>query len=175
MFNLLDRTSSSTSVLPVLSISFSNGKGMRAAKGTFFLMSSATLRGSLSAYVAVMRKSILSVSDPIVLLMGLVGSRHLCTILVATRVSFSAFTRMFLALLTETGSSFNSICNSTGRSKLSTLCSCLAKCDKGSATVMVGPDLYRVSTIEVRSEVSCILHVESLPLLLNEEDLIPGK
>ena len=116
MFNLLDRTSSSTSVLPVLSISFSNGKGMRAAKGTFFLMSSATLRGSLSAYVAVMRKSILSVSDPIVLLMGLVGSRHLCTILVATRVSFSAFTRMFLALLTETGSSFNSICNSTGRS-----------------------------------------------------------
>jgi hypothetical protein len=134
---------------------------MRAAKGTFFLMSSATLRGSLSAYVAVMRKSILSVSDPIVLLMGLVGSRHLCTILVATRVSFSAFTRMFLALLTEIGSSFNSICNSTGRSKLSTLCSCLARRDKGS-TVMVGPDLYRVSTIEVRSEVSCIFHVFSM-------------
>ena len=33
MFNLLDRTSSSISVLPVLSISFNNGKGTSAAKG----------------------------------------------------------------------------------------------------------------------------------------------
>ena len=49
VFYLLDRTSSSISVLPVLSISLSNGKGMRAAKGISFLMSSATLRGSLSA------------------------------------------------------------------------------------------------------------------------------
>ncbi len=132
-------------------------------------MSSATLRGGLSVYVAVIRKSILSVSDPIVLLMGLVGSRHLCTILVTTRVSFSAFTRMFLAFLINAGSSFHSMCKSTGRSKLSTLCSCLARRDRGSVAVMVGPGLYRVSTIEVRSEVSCILHVESLPLLLNEE------
>ncbi len=48
-----------------------------------------------------MRKSILSVSDPTVLLMGLVGSRHLCTILVTTGVSLPAFTRMFLAFLID--------------------------------------------------------------------------
>jgi hypothetical protein len=121
--------------------------------------------------VAAIRKSILSVSDPMVLLIGLVGSRHLCTILVTPGVSLSAFMRIFLAFLIDVGSSFNSICKSTGRSKLSTLCSCLASRDSGSAMVMVGPDWYRVSTIEVRSEVSCILHVESLPLLLSEEDL----
>jgi hypothetical protein len=49
MFNLLDCTSLSISVLPVLSISFSNGTGINTAKGTFFLMSSAILIGSLSA------------------------------------------------------------------------------------------------------------------------------
>ena len=49
MFNLLDCTSLSISVLPVLSISFSNGKGINAAKGMFFLMSSAILIGSLFA------------------------------------------------------------------------------------------------------------------------------
>ena len=122
-----------------------------------------------------MRKSILSVSDPMVLLTGLVGSLHLCTILVTTGVSLSAFTRMFLVFLIDEGNSFKSICKSTGRSKLSTLCSCLARRDNGSAMVMVGPDLYRVSTIEVRSEISCILQVDSLPLLLSEEDFIPGK
>ncbi len=36
MFNLLNRTSSSISVLPVLSISFINGKGTSAAKGVSF-------------------------------------------------------------------------------------------------------------------------------------------
>ena len=40
---------------------------------------------------------------------------------------------------------------------------------------MVGPDLYSVVTILVRSEVSCSFQVESLPLLLREVLLIPGR
>ena len=37
------------------------------------------------------------------------------------------------------------------------------------------PDLYSVSTIDVRSDVSWIRHVDSFPLLLREVFLIPGK
>ncbi len=104
-----------------------------------------------------------------VLLIGLVGSRHLCTILVTTGVSLSAFTRMFLAFLIDVDWAVLSITYVRAREGQSCLLSVLALLD------VVGPDLYRVSTMEVRSEVSCILHVKSLPLLLNEEDFIPGK
>ncbi len=109
------------------------------------------------------------------LLIGLEGSLQLYTSRVITAVSFSAFTRRFIALLTESGSSRNSISSSTGRSKLSSLCSCLANLESGSATAMVGLDLYSVPTMDVKSDVSWILHVDSLPLLLREELFIPGK
>ena len=39
---------------------------------------------------------------------------------------------------------------------------------------MVGPDLYSVSTIDVKSDVSWILHVDNFPLLLREAFLMPG-
>ncbi len=103
--------------------------------------------------------------------MGLVGSLQLCTSRVTTAVFFSAFTHRFMAFLTESESSLKSIC----RSRLSSLCSCLASLESGSATAMVGPDLYSVSTIDVKSDVSWILHVDSLPLLLRGEIFIPGK
>ena len=45
-------TVSSMLVLPVLSISFINDNGSSTAKGMFFLISSATFGGSLSAYCA---------------------------------------------------------------------------------------------------------------------------
>ena len=40
---------------------------------------------------------------------------------------------------------------------------------------MVGPDLYKVVTVLVRSEVSCSFHVESFPLLLKEVGFMPGR
>ena len=58
-------------VLPVLSISFSNDDGSKTANGTSFRMSSATINGSLSAYGADIKKSILSDIDPIALPIGL--------------------------------------------------------------------------------------------------------
>ncbi len=60
-------------VLLVLSMSLSNDNGSKTAKGTFFLISSATFNGNLSAYGADIKKSILSDKDPTVLLMGLEG------------------------------------------------------------------------------------------------------
>ena len=54
-------------VLPVLSISFDNDNGSKAANGKSFRMSSATINGSLSAYGADIKKSMLSDIDPIVL------------------------------------------------------------------------------------------------------------
>ena len=161
--------------LPLRSISFSNGSGIRIAKGMSLRISSATLVGSLSAYGADIKKSIFDDAFPTVLLIGLVGSLQLCTSRVTTAVSFSALTRRFVAFFTESGSSLKSISRSTGRSRLSNLCSCLASLESGSATAMVGPDLYSVSTIDVKSDVSWILHVDNLPLLLREELLIPGK
>ena len=122
-----------------------------------------------------MRKSTFDDVFPTVLLIGLVGSLQLCTSRVTTAVSFSAFTRRFMTFLTESGNSLKSISSSTGRSRLSNLCSCLASLENGSATDMVGPDLYSVSTIDVKSDVSWIRHVDSLPLLLREEAFIPGK
>jgi hypothetical protein len=65
------RTDSSTLVLPVLSISFNNDNGSKIANGTSFRISSATFNGSLSAYGADIKKSILSETDPTVLLIGL--------------------------------------------------------------------------------------------------------
>jgi hypothetical protein len=41
--------------------------------------------------------------------------------------------------------------------------------------LIVDPDLYSVVTMLVRSEVSWSFQVESLPLLLKEVSLIPGK
>ena len=114
---------------------------MSIAKGVSLRIISATLRGSLSAYGADMRKSTLADVDPIVLLMGFVGSLQFCTSRVTTAVSFSAFTRMLIALFTVSGSSRKSISSRTGRSRLSSLCSCLASLESGSATDMVGPDL----------------------------------
>jgi hypothetical protein len=58
-------------VLPVLSISFNNDNGSKTANGTSFWKSSATFNGSLSAYGADIKKSILSDIDPIVLSIGL--------------------------------------------------------------------------------------------------------
>ena len=40
---------------------------------------------------------------------------------------------------------------------------------------IVGPDLYSVVTILVRSEVSWSFHVDNLPLLLSDVLLIPGR
>ena len=114
---------------------------MSIAKGTFLRIISATLMGSLSAYGADIRKSTFADVAPMVLLIGFVGSLHFCTIRVTTAVSFSALTRRFVAFLIETGSSLKSISSSTGRSRLSSLCSCLASLDRGSAMDMVGPDL----------------------------------
>ena len=54
-------------VLPVLSISFNNDNGSKTANGKSFWMSSATINGSLSAYGADIKKSILSDIDPIAL------------------------------------------------------------------------------------------------------------
>ena len=73
IFSRFFRTASSTLVLPVLSISFINDNGSNAAKGMSFLISSATFIGSLSAYGAVIKKSILSDNEPTVLLVGLEG------------------------------------------------------------------------------------------------------
>ncbi len=58
-------------VLPVLSISFNNDNGSKTANGTSFRMISATFNGSLSAYAADIKKSILSDIGPIVLSIGL--------------------------------------------------------------------------------------------------------
>jgi len=85
-------------VLPVLSISFNNDNGSRTANGTSFRISSATFNGSLSAYGADIKKSILSEIVPTVLLIGLEGFLHRCTMRVATIVSFSALTRILSAL-----------------------------------------------------------------------------
>ena len=119
IFSRFFRTASSMLVLPVLSISFINDNGSSTAKGMSFLISSATFGGSLSAYGADIKKSILSEIEPTVLLIGLEGFLHRCTIRVATVVSFSALTRMLSALRTDEGSSFRSISNISGRSRLS--------------------------------------------------------
>ena len=55
-------------VLPVLLISFHNDNGSKTAKGISFLIGSATFGGSLSAYVADIKKSILPDTEPTVLL-----------------------------------------------------------------------------------------------------------
>ena len=113
-------TDSSMLVLPVLSISFINDNGSSTAKGMFFLISSATFGGNLSAYGAEIKKSILSEIEPTVLLIGLEGFLHRCTMRVATIVvSFSALTLMLSALSTDEGSSFRSISSMSGRSRLS--------------------------------------------------------
>ena len=70
-------------VLPVLLISFNNDNGSKTAKGISFLISSATFGGSLSAYGADIKKSILSDTESTVLLIGLEGFLHLCTMGVA--------------------------------------------------------------------------------------------
>ena len=70
-------------VLPVLLISFNNDNGSKTAKGIYFLISSATFGGSLSAYGADIKKSILSDNESTVLLIGLEGFLHLCTMGVA--------------------------------------------------------------------------------------------
>ena len=73
IFSRFFRTASSMLVLPVLSISFINDSGSSTAKGMSFLISSATFGGSLSAYGADIKKSILSDIEPTVLLIGLEG------------------------------------------------------------------------------------------------------
>ena len=70
-------------VLPVLLISFNNDNGSKTAKGISFLISSATFGGSLSAYGADIKKSILSDTESTELLIGLEGFLQLCTIGVA--------------------------------------------------------------------------------------------
>ncbi len=52
-------------------------------QGISFLISSATFGGSLSAYCADIKKSILSDTEPTVLLIELEGFLHLCTMSVA--------------------------------------------------------------------------------------------
>ena len=70
-------------VLPVLLFSFNNDNGSKIAKETSFLISLATFSGSLSACGADIKKSILSDTEPTVLLIGLEGFLHLCTMGVA--------------------------------------------------------------------------------------------
>ena len=101
IFSRFSLTVSSMLVLPVLSISFSNDNGSNTAKGMSFLISSATFSGSLSAYGADIKKSILSEIEPTVLLIGLEGFLHRCTMRVATTVSFSALTRTDVQCVTH--------------------------------------------------------------------------
>ena len=77
-------------VLPVFLISLKNDSGSKTAKGTSFLISSATFGGSLSAYGADIKKSMLSDKKSILsdtesteLLIGLEGFLQLCTMGVA--------------------------------------------------------------------------------------------
>ncbi len=106
-------------VLPVLSISFNNDNGSKTANGKSFRMSSATINGSLSAYGADIKKSILSdMIDPIVLSIGSEVS-PIVSYTSDTIVSFLAFTRMLSALSTVGESSFKSISCISGRSRLS--------------------------------------------------------
>ena len=77
-------------VLPVLLISFNSDNSSKTAKGISFLISSATFGGSLSAYGADIKKSILSDKKSILsdtesteLLIGLEGFLQLCTMGVA--------------------------------------------------------------------------------------------
>ena len=70
-------------VLPVFLISFNNDNGSKTAKGISFLISSATFAGSLSAYGADIKKSILSDTESTELLIGLEGFLQLCTMDVA--------------------------------------------------------------------------------------------
>ena len=70
-------------VLPVLLISFNNDNGSKTAKGISFLISSATFGGSLSAYGADIKKSILSDTESTELLIGLECFLQLCTMGVA--------------------------------------------------------------------------------------------
>ena len=83
IFSRFFRTVSSMLVLPVLSISFINDNGSKTAKGMSFLISSATFGGSLSAYGADIKKSILSDTESTELLIGLEGFLQLCTMGVA--------------------------------------------------------------------------------------------
>ncbi len=136
-------------------------------------MSSATFSGSLSAYGADIKKSNLSVMEPTVLLIGLEGFLHRCTMRVATIVSFSALTRMFSALRTDEGNSFRSISSS-----LDYLAGVLALQDvtKGLLwtwlvqTCIVFPLLTSNLTFH-----GMILHVDNFPLLLREAFLMPGR
>ena len=130
-------------VLPVLSISFNNDNGSKTANGKSFRMSSATINGSLSAYGADIKKSILPDIDPIVLSIGLEVSSIVALYEWHYRLLF-AFTRMLSALRTVDGSSFKSICSISGSSRLSSWFACRASLDKGSALAIVGPDLYSV-------------------------------
>ena len=79
IFNRFFLTVSSILVLPVLSISLINDNGSKTAKGMSFLISSATFGGSLSAYGADIKKSILSDTESTVVLIGLECFLHLCT------------------------------------------------------------------------------------------------
>jgi len=155
-------------VLPVLSISFNNDNGSKTANGKSFRMSSATINGSLSAYGADIKKSILSDIDPILLEVSSIVALYEWHY----RLPFS-FTRMLSALRTVGGSSFKSISSISGRSRLSSWFACLASLDNGSAMVIVGPDFYNVSTIAVNSNVSWILHAEIFPMLLREAFFMP--
>ena len=83
MFSRFLRTDLLMLVLPVLLISFNNDNGSKTAKGISFLISSAIFGGSLSAYGADIKKSILSDTESTVLLIGLEGVLHLCTMGVA--------------------------------------------------------------------------------------------
>ena len=157
-------------VLPVLLISFNNDNGSKTANGKSFRMSSATINGSLSAYEADIKKSILSDIDPILLEVSSIVALYEWHY----RLLF-AFTRMLSALRTVEGSSFKSISSISGSSKLSSWFACRASLDKGSALAIVGPDLYSVFTIAVRSDVSWILHVDNIPLLLREAFFMPSK
>ena len=60
-----------------------NDNGSKTAKGISFLISSATFGGSLFAYGADIKKSILSDIESTELLIGLEGFLQLCTIGVA--------------------------------------------------------------------------------------------
>ncbi len=152
---------------------------MRTANFFLYRISCATLCVTFSANGAAMRKSKSSLLSDRTLEIGFLGTCHRWNILVARWVSFSAVTRMLCAFLIESRRRCNNSVKRAGSSNRWN-CSPQGMRERGSANPPYGPGprycpaLYRVCTIPVRSEVSWILHVESLPLLLRFPTYVDG-
>ena len=157
------------------SISLSKLTGTNATNDIFILIRFATFVVILSINGAVIRKSYLPGASPLVFIIGLVGARHFWVMRVATKVSFSAFTRRCLASRIELGKRLSKTSMRSGKSKLLSLSSLRARRLKGSAVLMTAPFFHIVSTMELRSATSWILHVDRAPLLLREASFTAGR